>query len=103
MMMGTYVARENTGGRAVAAGRATPVKRISLQAIFAVVVAIAAQLLLSFLGTDIGLGLVDRVAGGRSFGIAGGLWWRLLTRVVSVSVAGDVALLAGIGAIRRLP
>lgn len=76
-------------------------KRISWAAVFAgVILAMVVQLLLSLLGTGIGLSTVDplqgETPGGKAFGIGAGIWWAI-SSLIALYIGGWVAAhLAGI-------
>ncbi len=83
---------------AIAAGARA---RVSWSAIFAgVVIVVAIEILLSTLGTGIGLGFVNTQAGNTpdasSFGTGAGIWW-LATTIVALVVGGfSASRLAGV-------
>jgi hypothetical protein len=73
-----------------------PVRRVSWGAVFAgVVLALALQVLLSMLGTGIGMSTVDPMVDGASpsassFGIGAGIWW-LISSLLALFAGGWVA------------
>ncbi len=98
LVRGTGVVETTT---TMVGGGAHTHRRISWAAIFGgVVLVVAVQLLLSMLGTGIGLGTVNTNAGSTpdasSFGIGAGVWW-VVSSVVALGFGGYVAAwLAGV-------
>jgi hypothetical protein len=86
---------------ALAVTPAAAVKRISWAAVFAgVILAMVVQLLLSMLGTGIGMSTVDplqgETPGGRVLGLGAGIWWAV-SSLIALFISGWVAAhLAGI-------
>jgi hypothetical protein len=85
---------------ALAVPPAAAVKRISWAAVFAgVILAMVVQLLLSMLGTGIGMSTVDplqgETPGGRALGLGAGIWWAV-SSLIALFIGWVAAHLAGI-------
>jgi hypothetical protein len=79
---------------ALAVTPAAAVKRISWAAVFAgVILAMVVQLLLSMLGTGIGMSTVDPLQGetpsGRALGLGAGIWWAVSSLIALFIVVGS--------------
>lgn len=85
----------------LAVAPATAAKRISWAAVFAgVILAMVVQLLLSMLGTGIGMSTVDPAQGdtpaGKTLGIGAGIWWSVSSLIALYTGGWVSAHLAGV-------